>query len=282
MKITMSNNAIEFSGFSPFTSTYDKVYVSFDENKFGINNSSIEDILNNLNFSWDGELYWFEKKDREVLLNSLDSWFSQEKNHQKLNELGISNCLLVKETPNGVCLIDTQYDMGSFIDRFIQEFTEKYPETIYKVYSDSHLTDNLYLGRENISDEFELFYFLYKENIIDVSFFLMAFGNESFSDEDNLYFKILPNDKEIYLHKLGLAEYSEDDVKDALESAEYELAETINKDCWVWCENEKKKEKVSAKNKNVLVNTVDEVIEMSYQSYLAKKMALQKKSAPKY
>lgn len=274
MNIIMLDKEIKFNGFKPFTEMYSKVYLSFDENEWDINKNNVnvvKEILKNLNFSWDGVIYWFANKDKENLLDCLNEWFAKKENHPDLDDLCISNCVLVKDTPNGICLIDTQYDMSSSIDKFIQEFNGKYPDVTYKEYQDSHLTDNLNLGREMVEDEFELFYFLYKENVIDYSFFLLGFYAESFTDEESNYYQILPNEKEICV--VGIETYIKENIQDALENAEYRFTRSIKNNCWIWYGNKLKEDKVPEGNdKNILVNSVDEVIEMAYKTYLERKV----------
>lgn len=283
MKIVISNERVEFNGLKPFTPIYDKVYLSFDEEKvqenndFIVNEKNIKKLFNIINYSWDGEIYFFTDKDN--VLQCLDDWFKNEKNHVDIEDYGISNCFLIKYTPNGICLIDTQLDMSSNITAFLEELNERHPKITYEYYSGSHLIDNIKLGADSINNEFDILYLLYKEKVIDSSFFLNGISSFTIDDEDSEYNLLLEDDKEIVI--TGKLACEREEVLNALKEAGYKFSNKVTLNSWLWYGEKVGANKIkAAKGNNILCNSIDEVIEQAYQKYLKNKSNLNKRVKP--
>lgn len=281
MDIIISNTSVEFNSLKPFTPNYDKVYVSAEEdfndnNDFKFNDKNIKKLLNLVDYSWDGEIYWFQDKDKNNVLKTLDNWFSQQENHTESDDYRISNCFLIKYTPNGMCLIDTQLDMSSNINAFLHLLNQQYPDLTYEYYSDCHLIDHLKLGRQSNNNEFETLYFFYKENMIDPSFFLRGIESFTVDDNQNEYDQLLPNDKQIVI--TGKLACEREYVLECLNDAGYTTSDKVTENSWLWYGDKVGTNKIqAAKEKNIKVNSLDEVIEMAYQKYLDNKNRLNQK-----
>lgn len=272
MNIIISEQTLYSNNFKPFTKEFNKIFVSVDEEfedqNFKLTEKNVSKLFNVLSYSWDGDIYWFENQYKEKVLNSLNSWFKKEENHVDVDDNGISNCFFIKDTPNGICLIDTQLDMSSNISSFFEDLEKQHPGISYQYYSDSHLIDNLYLGRDSINDEFDTMYLLYKENVIDASFFFRGLAYIDF--EDPLYKNIVPLDKKIFL--TGTFPISRDEVADCLEEAGLEIAKSIKKDSWLWLGEQPTQHKVTtAQEKNATCSTIAELIDFVYGNYMKNK-----------
>lgn len=275
MNIVISKQKVETNNLSPFTPVFDMVFVSTDDdfednNEFKLTEKNMKKLFNVINFSWDGEIYWFKKEVQEQVLSSLEDWFKNEENHVDIDDCGISNCFLIKETPNGLALIDTQLDMSSNITDFLQELSQKHSNIDYLYYSDCHLIDHMYLGRGSINNEFEDLYLLYKENIIDASFLFNGLLNLDIDDEDGEYYQLLPKDKDIVI--TGKFPVSREMLSQSLIDLGINVKETVNKDSWLWTGEKVGQEKINkAKEKGCLVSSIDELVELAYKNYLKNK-----------
>jgi len=276
----MSQDKVAFKGLKPFTPTYDRVYVSveadsfLENNDFTLSEKNIKKLFSVINHSWDGDVYWFS--DKKAVLESLDVWFQKAENHPSVDDLGISNLFLIKETPGGLCLIDTQLDMSSNIDCFLEALEEKNPGISYEHYSDSHLIDNMKLGRDSQQNEFDTLYLLYKEKVIDASYFLKGISAFSLDDSKSEYYEILPSDKTIVITGKLACERSE--VLSELEEAGYMCSDTITHNAWLWYGDKVGKNKIeAAKEKNITCSSIDEVMDLCYHKYLSNKHKSSKK-----
>lgn len=276
MNIIISNEKIEYKQLKPFTPVFERLYISVDEdfkqnNGFQLTSKNIKKIFNVVNYSWDGDIYIFKKEDQEKVLSFLDEWFNESNNHGKSQEQSIVNFLLVKYSENALIVIDTQKDMSSSFDSFLKKLEEKHSEISYSCFSDSHLIDNMYLGRESNECEFETLYFLYKEGVIDESFFLRGFeimGSEDY--EDNHYYNIVSKEKPIVI--TGKLAIERDEIIDNLNDAEYETSEKVTANTWLWYGDKVGSNKIdAAKEKKAVYNSINEVIEQAYKQYLENK-----------
>lgn len=284
MKIIISNEKVKTNLFKPFTENYDYVFVSIDENDFLENNGvkltekNIQKLLNSINYSWDGEIYWFKKEDKTNILEILNKWFNDEENHTEIGDNAISNCFLIKNTPNGLCLIDTQFDLSSNVTSFLKELEKKLPGIEYKYYGDSHLIENIHIGRGAINNEFEMLNFFYKEEIIDESFFINGISAIS-EDPEEEYFNLLPKDKEIVI--TGKLSYPREEILSMLNDVGYKTAPKVTSNTWLWLGKKVGANKIEqAKIHGVKLNTIEEVIEMAYQQYLSNKKVHKKNIKP--
>lgn len=229
MSIVISKKKISNDNLKPFTSDYDEFYISTsddfeDNNDFNLTEKNVKKIFDVINYSWDGDIYWFKNEDKDNVLNMLTEWFKDEKNHKDFDDSGIGNCFLIKYTPNGVALIDTQLDMSSNIDHFLRILNQKYPDLTYEYHSDCHLIDNLNLSRCGIyEDNFEIMNLLFKEKIIDASFFFDSDGLDEISDSLE---KHSPKDKEIVI--TGTLPLKREEVVSILEDLGYKTSESIH------------------------------------------------------
>lgn len=277
MKIIISNKEVETKVLSPLTPLFNKIFLSVaKEDDISndvikkITEKNIENLFKVINNSWDGSIYYFSKDHQEKVLSNLTQWFNEEKNHNQLDDNGISNCFLIKETPNGMVLIDTQLDMSSNIDHFLNQLQANNPDITYEIYSDCHLIDNICLGRGSVNNEFELLYLLYKEKVISSSFFF--YGIENFPDYDE-FENILNKDKTIVM--TGKFPCERELIKDFLENYEIKCSNTVNKDSWLWLGEKVGKEKLEkAKQTNCKISTIDEIIDEAYANYLETKKKL--------
>lgn len=277
MKIIISNKEVETKVLSPLTPLFNKIFLSVGKEDDisndvikKITEKNIENLFKVINNSWDGSIYYFSKDHQEKVLSNLTQWFNEEKNHNQLDDNGISNCFLIKETPNGMVLIDTQLDMSSNIDHFLNQLQANNPDITYEIYSDCHLIDNICLGRGSVNNEFELLYLLYKEKVISSSFFF--YGIENFPDYDE-FENILNKDKTIVM--TGKFPCERELIKDFLENYEIKCSNTVNKDSWLWLGEKVGKEKLEkAKQTNCKISTIDEIIDEAYANYLETKKKL--------
>lgn len=268
MKIIISDKKIVNKSLYSFTPNYDYVFVSVtddfsENNEFKVTEKNTDKLINYLSYSWDGEIYWFSDKFKDNVLSELKEWFKNESNHEDSDDFDIYNCFLIKETPNGLALIDTQTDMSSTIESFLEVIKEKIPEIEYFKYSDCHLIDHLYLGRNMVNNEFEEFYFMYKEKIIDNSFFLKGFDYKEYRD-------LLDKSKNIVL--TGTFDLEREYIVDTLKRNGYSIKDKIDVDSWLWIGNKPGNNKIKeAKEKNIKMSTIDELIDMSFENYMNKK-----------
>lgn len=277
MKIIISNKEVETKVLSPLTPLFNKIFLSVDKEDDiyddvikNITEKNIENIFKVINCSWDGSIYYFSKDHQEKVLSNLTQWFNEEKNHNQLDDNGISNCFLIKETPNGMVLIDTQLDMSSNIDHFLNQLQANDPNITYEIYFDCHLIDNIYLGRGSVNNEFELLYLLYKEKVISSSFFFDGIGN--FPDYDE-FENILNKDKTIVM--TGKFPCERELIKEFLENYEIKCSNTVNKESWLWLGEKVGKAKLEkAKQTNCKISTIDEIIDEAYANYLETKKKL--------
>lgn len=140
-----------------------------------------------LNYSYDGAGYWLPKEVMVQCLSDLEKWFKNPLNHSVDIDSGMANCLIVRETPNGLFILDTTVDFGSSFSEFIEPFVEFLPEDLKSevlVIEDCHLINHLYLGRGQVQNEKELFLKLYQEKIL----------NELFVFDDNIEFESFSKD----------------------------------------------------------------------------------------
>lgn len=273
MNIIINEKRIENKCFSCFTSHYDNIFLSIvddfeDYNEFKLSEKNIEKLFNIISYSWDGEIYWFRNEYKDVLLSTLKEWFKKESNHEESDDLGICNCFLIKYTPNGIAIIDTQTDMSSKIESFLSELKSKIENLEYYIYSDSHLIDHIYLGRKIVKNEFEDFYFMYKEKIISHSF-LFSYIDDYYKE----YIDIIPKNKNIVL--TGTFYTKREDIIECLSSNGYNFKDKINEDSWLWIGEKPGNNKiVEANKKGIKVSTIDEIIDMAYNNYLNNKKNL--------
>lgn len=276
MNILMINKPIEAKNLKPFTPVFDEIFISTNEdfqenNEFELKEKNIQKLFDILNFSWDGEIYWFKKKYEHQILAELKIWFAKEENHPEFDfDLGIGNCFLVKKTEHCFAIIDTQLDVSSNLFNFIKHIKSKIQDVQEKCYSDCHLIDHLYLGRNSNEDEFENLYFLYKEKIIDSSFFLKGLTQINLEDYQKPYFHLISQEKEIVIS--GKLPLPREAVKDDLKYKGFKVSEKITENSWLWLGEDVGKEKIKkAQEKNIKISTIDELIEESYQKYLKNK-----------
>ena len=90
MNIIIHNQKIETKNLTPITPVFDAIFVStedeFEENnEFELKEKNIKKLFECINYSWDGEIYWFEKKFKEIVLNKLKEWFLQENNYIEID-----------------------------------------------------------------------------------------------------------------------------------------------------------------------------------------------------
>ncbi len=275
MNIIISNQKIETKNLAPITPVFDAIFVSTDDefeenNEFQLKEKNIKKLFDCINYAWDGEIYWFEKKFEEMVLNKLQEWFLQEKNHIEFDDIGIGNCFLIKKTKNSLVLIDTQLDMSSNLFDFMKKLQNEVPDITYKCYSDCHLVDHLYLGRNSIENEFEELYFLYKEKVIDSSFFLKGLFQGIILNQNKNYYQMIPQDKEIVI--TGALPLLREDIQINLKNQGFKIGEKINHNSWLWLGDKVGAEKIKKAQENkVKISTIDEIIEESYQIYLKNK-----------
>jgi len=271
MNILITDKLIKINTFKPFTPDFDQVMISYDENIQ--NNFEIKPTKSNLNaffnealnFSWDGEIYWFGNDHKEKVLALIKEWFNNPQNHTESEE-GISSCILLKNTPNGIAIINTQYDtIGSKFDEFGSFLSQSHPEIDYLYYSDSHLIDNLYLGRESCNNEFDLLFKFYQENIIDSSFFFQGLEMDE-EDEEHNYSALLPKDKNIVI--TGKFPFSREEITDILSEKNFNVSDTINSDSWLWMGEKVGQNKMNkAAEKGAECSTIFDIITLAYNNY---------------
>lgn len=192
MKITVEKN-IKSNVFIPFIGVYDS-YISYDEDwvKSVLERNDLsysetldfEKLSNLINFSWDGEVYFFPDIISKKVEDSLKKWFLNSQHHDELVSLedtqGVFNFLLVKKVQRGLYIIDTQRDMNSTFPNFIDELCLNQDE--YEFHSDCHLIDNIVLGRNDISRDIITFRNWYIDGIINESFFFHSSDLEEIID----------------------------------------------------------------------------------------------------
>lgn len=267
MNILIIEKPLKINTFKPFTPDFDQVMISYEEDILDYydvkpTKSNISAFFNEaLNFSWDGEIYWFAQKDKESVLKILSQWFNDPENHTESDE-GISSCILIKHTPNGIAIINTQYDtLGSDFDNFGQYLKAKEPEIDYLYYSDSHLIDHLYLGRETNNNEFDIFLKLYQEGVIDSSFFFNGLD----PDED-AYCDLLPKDKPIVI--TGKFPLSREEITEKLTEIGFNVSDKIQENSWLWMGEKVGDSKMKkAQSKGTFCSTESEIIAMAYENY---------------
>lgn len=266
MNIFSSHKSFNLNFFKPFLPHFSGVFISTNEDintDISLKESKIKDFLQeNINFSWDGEIYWFENKFKNQVFSFLNDWFNEANNHTDFED-GIGNLLLVKDTVNGFAIIDTRYDYSSSFSNFIKEIKNKIIDLDYKYYSDSHLIDNLHLGRESNCNEFEILFFFYEEKLIDSSFFLN--GIESFN-EDEIYENMLPSDKTIAI--TGKLPVERNEIYDALEEVGLNISNKITKNTWLWTGEKVGKNKTDkALSLGCHISTIEDVIKTIFDNY---------------
>lgn len=276
MQIIMTEQPISSEILKPFTSNFDKVFVSIEEedflekNEFKLSKKNIKKLFNVINYSWDGEIYWFYNDDKNIVMQLLKEWFKEDKSHSDFDELCIGNCLLMKETSNCLCIIDTQYDMSTSFHEFLHSLNQLYPNINYGFYSDCHLIDHIKLGRNNSPNDFEDLYFLYKQGIIDNSFFLLGLYDMKSDNKESKCYNLFPRDKEIVI--TGKLPVLREEIFKYLNNEGYKTSEKINKNSWLWLGNNVGAKKIEqAKEKGAICNTIEEVIDMAFENYLNNK-----------
>lgn len=147
-----------------------------------------------LNYSYDGAIYWIPKEVANRFLSELEVWFVKPENQHIYIDSGLSNCLIIRETPNGLCILDATMDFGSTFDGFFASFVSSLADELREqtlVVEDSHLIDHLYLGRGCVTNEKDVFLKLYQEKVLNELFFF----NDSL-DKDSM-------DLEAFVEDLG-------------------------------------------------------------------------------
>lgn len=181
MKITVTKNS-KSNVFNPFIGEYD-AYVSYDEDSVKnvlerdsltySENLDFEKLSTLINFSWDGEVYFFPHNISKKIEGKLSKWFLDSQNHEEVVSLedtqGVFNFILVKRVERGLYVIDTQRDMNSTFPNFIDELD--FSDDDYEFHSDCHMIDNIYLGRNDLSRDITTFKNWYKDGVINESFF---------------------------------------------------------------------------------------------------------------
>lgn len=284
MKIIHSKKTIETLSLKPFTPIFNEIFLSFDEDtiknynedyekNIQFSEKNIKKIFDVINYSWDGEIYFFKNEDKEKVLNYLNKWFAIEENHKDIDDYGISNCFLIKESPNGFALIDTQLDMSSNITSFFEELEKINPGIDYTYYSDCHLIDNIHLGRDSINNEFETLFLLYKEQIIDSSFFLNGLYDMEINDSTNEHYNLISQDKEIAL--TGKMSVSREHIISTLNDLGIKTTEKITNNTWLWTGDKVGEEKLKkAKSSGAKISSIDEIITNAFNIYLENKKKL--------
>lgn len=270
MKIIISDKKIENTELPVFTKHYDYVFLSitddFEENnEFKISEKNIEKIFRHISYSWDGEIYWFKNEYKEIILSTLKDWFKNENNHDESDDFEIYNCFLIKYTPNGIAVIDTQTDMSSTIQNFLDELKSKIKNLEYYKYSDCHLIDHIYLGRNMVENEFKEFYFMYKEKIINHSFLL-----SNIEDCHKEYLNIIPKNKNIVL--TGTFYEKREKIIEYLSTKGYVFKDKLDDNSWLWVGEKPGNNKLlEANKKNIKISTMDDIVDIAYSNYLENK-----------
>lgn len=187
-------------------------------------------IESEINYSWDGAMFWFKGATGEKFLVYVEKWF--EENYEELSdgmsESGVSNLLFYAKTKTGMLFVDTQRDLDSVIEdllnRFVQEqHIDTDDNSIYCWYDDSHLIDNLCFGRDVNIDGNRTLYFLYQEGILTESILFNSLYNNY---EPNIGYSVA------FIGDFCLEEHL---IEDAISNCEgLTLLEVPNKNTWVW------------------------------------------------
>jgi hypothetical protein len=259
----MSDKKIINKSLSPFTPNYDFVFAAVtddfeDSSEFRLTEKNTDKLISYISYSWDGEIYWFKNQYKDDVLLHLKEWFAKENNHEdEGDDFEIINCFLLKETPNGLALIDTQTDMSSTIEDFLETLKSKIPNIEYFKYADCHLIDHLYLGRAMVDDEFKAFYFMYQEKIINSSFLLNGNINCYLGQvEENI---VLTGTFDVPREKI---------VDNLTVHNKYTTKDSVDSNSWLWIGDKPGNAKLKkAQEKNVKISTVDDLIEMCLKNY---------------
>lgn len=263
MNIFISNKPIKNKTFDCFTPDFDKIFLSYtddfeDSYDFKPSQSNISSKLLHdvINYSWDGAIYWFNNRFKDVILEELNIWFNNVDNQPKdedpeydLDEC-IGNLLLMKETPNGIAIIDTRCDMSSSFNKFLSHLKDKIDDLEFFIYEDCHLIDNIVSGRETNKNETEKFYFMYQEKIIN-SYYLF-WGKP-----------IFPQDKTIVLTGT-FSGMGREHLIEHLKEQGYIITDKVVNGCWLWMGDKVGQNKIdAAKSKNATCSTLDELAELA-------------------
>jgi len=284
MNIITLEKELKTNNFKPITSNFDAIFVATsdefeDNNDFFLTEKNIKKLFNVINFSWDGEIYLFNNKDRTIVMNLLKEWFSNPENHSEIDDICLANCLLIKNTKNGFAIIDTQTDMSSTFNSFLNYLSQKNPDINYDYFSDCHLIDNINLGRSSIMESIENLFLFCREGVFEESCLLSGFGNISFDNKTSLCFEIIPKDKEIVV--TGSFPFNISEIKDSLKNSGYVFSTKLNDNSWLWIGNNPDENKINeAISLNLKLSTISDITENMFQNYLKNKNNLSKKIKP--
>lgn len=250
-----------------FAKPFDGYMGVFNENHIDIEKKSTKSEMreyfeNNLNYSWDGAIFWFSHELAQSFFDFIDNWYKthvDELTDEMIGE-GVSNLVFYMNTKNGMVFIDTQRDMDSVVDTIIQEFEStmgiKLNDSNFISYDDCHLTDNLVFGRDtNVSGNNTLL-FLYDEGLLNESIFLYGLLNDS---PENVSYDVLLDGK-----------FFEDKqtIIDNLDDTCIKITKKLKKDTWVWLGRNVSQEKIDEYlKKNVKVSSMSEVIHYFHEKY---------------
>lgn len=254
MKTIIQNN-INSDFYKPFIGAYN-VYISYDENSvkdaldrvnFSYSeNMNCESFFNLINFSWDGDVYFFPNSISNKIEEQLNQWFLNSTNHKKMvsleDTLGVFNFLMLRKTNRGLYIIDTQRDLNSTFSTFIKDIGLNNDE--YEFYTDSHLIDNIKIGRNDLLEDIKIFKQWYIDGIIDESFFFYSDDLEEVLNTKKTI-NIITKNKNL----LSILENIDDDLPIKTNSSKKNIANTWYDDSL----SDSEIAKLKNNNKNVLL-----------------------------
>jgi NAD-dependent DNA ligase len=232
MDLLIKHGDFECKGAKPFSSMYQHLFASSEnyEEAQGAK-FNLKRVVEEFGaYNWDGEIAIFEKKDQSLVLEKLEAWFRDEKNHTDWDEGGteLYNCVLLKETQNCLVLIDMQADCSSSMQLFYDQMKNDFPEMVIKYHNDCHLISNLNLGRvKGEEDRAEVLSLLHKEGVIDDTLLFYALGDFHQAGEP-----LLPTDRPVVLTGKMCIERTH--LKRVLTDAGFNVLDTVKAGAWLW------------------------------------------------
>lgn len=180
-----------------FSKPFDGFLCVFDEDKTKkkTTDSSVIDVVlaqvkEYNHFSWDGNIFWINDRYSESFFDFLTQWLEDNKEQceceKNLSEDGISQLVFYSKTKTGCAFVDPLADSDSHFTEITDAFIRQYEieEDCYINLDDSHLVDNLKLGRNMNHKQNTYLAFLHREGFLNESILFFAEFDDSTIEED--------------------------------------------------------------------------------------------------
>jgi hypothetical protein len=247
---------LSFHSFDGGLFLYDKDYLITEES------DNYKIIESTFDFNFDGSLIYVNDIDKgEKFIDHINKHL--ERHLKKLKETsktsdfeddGFSNAFFYKKLHTGVLILDAKLDFGSILNEILEDFEHK--ESV-EYYEDSHLANNMYLGR--IDKNYDKFYkFLFDEKVIKAPF---IFKNPiEFKSHTNI---IVTGQFDFDVSTI----LSIIEMDDILVNADLKPIPENESD-WIWCGNNPDAKIMElAQEQNCKISDINDVVNVLYSNF---------------